>query len=107
MGCEMEYTNECDGDVDPYLLDGNMEVELCTRHAYGIIIDDSMITYPRNANELLTKGHHHRTSDGVVPIPPGPTNLTCEAWFDVKRDDGTVRSFDCSRMIAEGGRLDR
>jgi alcohol dehydrogenase YqhD (iron-dependent ADH family) len=67
------------------------------------VIEDS----PRNVRQL-EKAHEHRTSNGIEPIPPGSEGrLTCEAWFDVVLDEGGTSYMDCSRMIAEGGRLDK
>lgn len=66
-------------------------------------IEDS----PRNQGELA-KTHECRTSSGVTPIVPGEDHFkTCEAWFDVVRDIGGRSYMDCSRMITEGGKLDR
>lgn len=74
---------------------------------HGVIIDDSDARFPRNAVEIK-KRHEHRTTSGITPIEPRQDGShTCEAWFDVLRDSGGKSSMDCSRMIAEGGRLDR
>jgi hypothetical protein len=80
-----------------YLADG-AEVKLGMRvvdydRKHGVIVDDSEEMYPRNTEALL-EDH----SGGLK---------TCEAWFRVARDDGSTTSMDCSRMIAEGGKLDR
>jgi hypothetical protein len=74
---------------------------------HGVIVDDRDARFPRNA-VALDVPHQHRTSSGVQPIPPGrEAAYTCEAWFDVLCDDGSTSWMDCSRMVAEGGRLDR
>jgi hypothetical protein len=68
---------------------------------YGVIEDSP-------ANEAELKLEHMTLSSGEAKMISTDMDgfYTCEAWFYVRRDDGTKSSMDCSRMIAEGGRLD-
>lgn len=71
---------------------------------HGLIEDSE-----RNRAELA-KPHSTRVGakHGTQPITPEmDAAYTCESWFDVVRDEGGKSYMDCSRMVAEGGRLDR
>jgi hypothetical protein len=44
--CDMSYVDDCKGDTDWYVIDDNMETELCERHARMLRKEAQVVRIP-------------------------------------------------------------